>query len=131
MCICMCICTYTHTHTNIRTFTYFSISYTSPNKSGKNNSIETQQNGRDKHVLFVPVSKQFPKIRIFTRQAAELANKRILVSIDSWDETSKFPTGFCLSLFWNASVAQNAHLMLCAKRRVCGWWCDVMCICII
>jgi len=62
-------------------------------------SIETLQHGRDKHVLFVPVSKQFPKIRIFTRQAAELQTKRILVAIDSWDERSRFPTGvFSLSL---------------------------------
>ena len=56
-------------------------------------NIETQQSGRDKHVLFIPVSKQIPKIRIFTRQAAELEGKRILVSIDAWDETSRFPSG--------------------------------------
>jgi len=56
-------------------------------------SIETQEHGRDKHLLFVPVSRQIPKIRIFTRQAGELEKKRILVAIDSWDETSKFPSG--------------------------------------
>ena len=56
-------------------------------------SIEVQQGGRDKHVLFVPVSKQIPKVRIFTRQAAELAGKRILVAIDAWEQASRFPHG--------------------------------------
>jgi len=106
MYICIFVCVYVHTHTHTRThehtyahtFTYFSKSYTSPNKSGKNNSIETQQNGRDKRVLFVAVSKQFPKIRIFTRQAAKLATK-FLFPLFHGTKLQSFPLVFVCFCF--------------------------------
>ncbi|OQR89330.1 exosome complex exonuclease RRP44 [Achlya hypogyna] len=43
--------------------------------------------------LFVPVDRKVPKIRIATRQADTLLDKRIVVSIDSWPVDSRFPVG--------------------------------------
>lgn len=39
------------------------------------------------------MDKRIPKIRIKTRQASELLGKRIVVAIDSWDRTSRYPIG--------------------------------------
>jgi len=57
--------------------------------------------------LVVPVDRRIPRIRIVTRQvcmccsisdshcaqAATLANQRIVVNIDKWEKTSKYPQG--------------------------------------
>ncbi|GAQ85435.1 Ribonuclease II/R family protein [Klebsormidium nitens] len=45
------------------------------------------------HPLFVSVDRRVPKIRIQTRQLANLADKRIIVAIDKWDRTSRYPEG--------------------------------------
>ena len=42
---------------------------------------------------FRPVDARFPKVRLETRQAQALADKRILVAIDSWDAFSGWPRG--------------------------------------
>ncbi|KAL4428262.1 hypothetical protein ABPG75_002351 [Micractinium tetrahymenae] len=44
-------------------------------------------------VRFCPVERRFPYIRIQTRQAATLADKRIVVAIDSWEADSLYPSG--------------------------------------
>lgn len=44
-------------------------------------------------LLFVPVERRFPKIRIATRQGASLMDKRLVVAIDEWDATSAYPSG--------------------------------------
>ncbi|XP_052815273.1 exosome complex exonuclease RRP44-like [Mya arenaria] len=43
--------------------------------------------------LFVPAEKKMPKIRIETRQAADLCSQRIVVAIDSWPRNSRYPQG--------------------------------------
>eukprot|EP00873_Tetraselmis_striata_P021480 jgi/Tetstr1/441744/TSEL_029965.t1 len=43
-------------------------------------------------VLFVPVEKRFPRMRIQTRQAENLMDKRIVVAIDGWDVDSAYPS---------------------------------------
>lgn len=48
--------------------------------------------GATKH-LFVAAEKKIPKVRIETRQADILANQRIIVAIDCWPRTSRYPTG--------------------------------------
>ena len=48
--------------------------------------------GATKH-LFVAAEKKIPKVRIETRQADVLANQRIIVAIDCWPRTSRYPTG--------------------------------------
>ncbi|KAG0616163.1 hypothetical protein M758_5G094800 [Ceratodon purpureus] len=43
--------------------------------------------------LFVSADRRIPKIRIQTRQIANLIDKRIMVSVDSWEPTSRYPNG--------------------------------------
>ncbi|ETV87152.1 hypothetical protein H257_02135 [Aphanomyces astaci] len=45
------------------------------------------------NVLFVPVDRKIPKIRMITRQHDTLLDKRIVVAIDSWPVDSRFPLG--------------------------------------
>ena len=52
------------------------------------------RSGRRQQTVFVlPMDKRIPKIRIRTRQAAELLGQRILVTIDSWERDSRYPNG--------------------------------------
>ena len=44
-------------------------------------------------VFLVPMDKRIPKIRIRTRLASELVGKRIVVTMDSWDQDSRYPVG--------------------------------------
>ena len=43
--------------------------------------------------LFVPAERKIPKIRIETRQAESLSSQKIIVAIDSWPRTSRYPFG--------------------------------------
>lgn len=45
------------------------------------------------HALFVSKDRRIPKIRIQTRQLGNLLNKRIVVTVDSWDRLSRYPSG--------------------------------------
>ncbi|KAF4611727.1 hypothetical protein D9613_003992 [Agrocybe pediades] len=44
-------------------------------------------------VFATPVSRLLPRIRIRTRQAPSLIGQKILVTIDRWDVTSRYPEG--------------------------------------
>lgn len=44
-------------------------------------------------VFATPVSRLLPRIRLRTRQAPSLINQKILVTIDRWDNTSRYPEG--------------------------------------
>ena len=48
--------------------------------------------GATRH-LFVAAERKIPKVRIETRQAEILANQRIIVAIDCWPRTSRYPSG--------------------------------------
>jgi len=48
--------------------------------------------GSTRHI-FVPAEKQIPKVRIETRQSANLVGQRIIVAIDSWPRNSRYPLG--------------------------------------
>ncbi|OJJ49369.1 hypothetical protein ASPZODRAFT_60114 [Penicilliopsis zonata CBS 506.65] len=58
-------------------------------------STGTQVNSgrRQQNVFVLPMDKRVPKIRVRTRQGAELVGQRILVTIDAWDRDSRYPTG--------------------------------------
>eukprot|EP00873_Tetraselmis_striata_P021093 jgi/Tetstr1/441357/TSEL_029608.t1 len=45
------------------------------------------------NLLFVPVDKRLPRIRIQTRQADNLMDKRLVVAVDRWDVDSAYPAG--------------------------------------
>ncbi|KAI0076851.1 RNB-domain-containing protein [Panus rudis PR-1116 ss-1] len=44
-------------------------------------------------VFATPVSRLLPRIRLRTRQAPQLLGQKILVTIDRWDATSRYPEG--------------------------------------
>ena len=51
------------------------------------------QGRKQQTVFLIPMDKRIPKIRLRTRQADELLGKRVLVTIDSWDQDSRYPMG--------------------------------------
>lgn len=44
-------------------------------------------------VFATPVDRKLPRIRMRTRQAPTLLDQKILVSIDRWENTSRYPEG--------------------------------------
>ncbi|KAG8533308.1 uncharacterized protein KY384_002091 [Bacidia gigantensis] len=58
-----------------------------------NTSAGGLQNRRQQTVFFRPMDKRIPKIRLRTRQAETLVGKRILVTIDAWEQDSRYPVG--------------------------------------
>ncbi|KAG2013854.1 mitotic control protein dis3 [Coprinopsis cinerea AmutBmut pab1-1] len=55
--------------------------------SSNSTSLSTQT------VFATPVSRLLPRIRLRTRQAPSLVGQKILVSIDRWEVTSRYPEG--------------------------------------
>ena len=43
--------------------------------------------------IFVAAEKKIPRVRIETRQSSLLVGQRIIVAIDSWPRTSRYPLG--------------------------------------
>lgn len=57
-------------------------------------SVSSASQGRKQDTVFlIPMDKKIPKIRLRTRQVAELLGKRLLVAIDAWDRDSRHPVG--------------------------------------
>ena len=56
-------------------------------------SSAAKQGRKQQTVFLIPMDKRIPKIRLRTRQADELLGKRILVTIDIWDQSSRYPEG--------------------------------------
>ncbi|KAI4203718.1 MAG: hypothetical protein LQ346_001728 [Caloplaca aetnensis] len=56
-------------------------------------SSKIKQSRRQQTVFLIPMDKRVPKIRLRTRQAEELLGKRVVVTIDSWDQDSRYPVG--------------------------------------
>lgn len=56
-------------------------------------SSTAKQSRRQQTVFLIPMDKRIPKIRLRTRQAEELMGKRVLVTIDSWNQDTRYPVG--------------------------------------
>ncbi|KAL0484556.1 nuclear exosome complex RNAse Dis3/RPR44 [Acrasis kona] len=77
-------------------------------------STNDPKDGLVMRVLFSPVDRSIPKIRISTRQCLSLMNKRITVSIDEWKSDSKFPDGHYMSTLgdiYNTDVESRVILL--------------------
>lgn len=61
-----------------------------PPKSGRNRPLSDASTS---YVLFLPVERKYPAIKIQTRQAATLSDKRFVVAIDNWEADSIHPMG--------------------------------------
>ncbi|KAJ3105535.1 aconitate hydratase [Phlyctochytrium planicorne] len=59
---------------------------------GKKDSA-AQARTQTQSIYFWPMDKRIPKIRIRTRQLGNLLGKRIMVAIDAWPKTSRYPQG--------------------------------------
>lgn len=51
------------------------------------------QGRRQDSVFLIPMDKKIPKIRLRTRQVADLLGKRLLVAMDAWERDSRHPVG--------------------------------------
>ena len=56
-------------------------------------SSAAKQGRKQQTVFLMPMDKRIPKIRLRTRQADELFGKRVLVTIDAWEQSSRYPEG--------------------------------------
>ncbi|KAJ5086626.1 hypothetical protein NUU61_007933 [Penicillium alfredii] len=65
------------------------VGHVDPNSTGS----QSASGRRQQMVFLLPMDKRVPKIRVRTRQASDLLDQRILVTIDSWDRNSRYPTG--------------------------------------
>lgn len=52
-----------------------------------------KQGRRQETVFVIPMDKKIPKIRLRTRQVADILGKRIVVTIDAWTRDSRNPVG--------------------------------------
>ncbi|KAJ9134019.1 Exosome complex exonuclease dis3 [Pleurostoma richardsiae] len=76
-------------------------------------SQSAKQGRKQDTVFLIPMDKKIPKIRLRTRQVAELLGKRILVTIDAWDRDSRHPVGhFVRSLGELESKAAETEALL-------------------
>ena len=63
------------------------------------NSVSSDFRNRGSQPVFVrPLDRRIPRIRIRTRQLEELLGQKIVVSIDRWDATTRFPEGHLVSV---------------------------------
>ncbi|CAA21102.1 exosome 3'-5' exoribonuclease subunit Dis3 [Schizosaccharomyces pombe] len=58
-----------------------------------NATIAQSKGGSQQTVLLTPMDRRVPKIRFRTRQAPRLVGRRIVVAIDLWDASSRYPEG--------------------------------------
>lgn len=65
------------------------VGHIDPSSASKSSSQGRKQDS----VFLVPMDKKIPKIRLRTRQVAELLGKRLLVTMDSWERDSRHPVG--------------------------------------
>lgn len=77
-------------------------------------SAKIQQSRRQQTVFLIPMDKRVPKIRLRTRQAEELMGKRVVVTIDSWDQDSRYPVGHFVRSLGNLETkdAETEALLL-------------------
>ncbi|KAL9130993.1 MAG: hypothetical protein Q9217_000982 [Psora testacea] len=58
-----------------------------------NSTSNAHQSRKQQTVFLLPMDKRIPKIRLRTRQAEALVGKRIVVTIDAWEQDSRYPVG--------------------------------------
>ncbi|KAL8646705.1 MAG: hypothetical protein Q9210_005980 [Variospora velana] len=77
-------------------------------------SSKVKQSRRQQTVFLIPMDKRVPKIRLRTRQAEELMGKRVVVTIDSWDQDSRYPVGHFVRALGNleTKAAETEALLL-------------------
>jgi len=73
---------------------------------------------RGAHHTFVPANHSIPRIRIETRQGPTLLGQRIIVSIDSWPRSSRFPQGHFVSALGKIGDKDTENEVLLLEHEV-------------
>lgn len=68
--------------------------------------------------LFTPADRRIPRIRIETRQASTLAGQRIMVAIDGWPRTSRYPNGHFVRSLGDAGDKDTEQEVLLLEHDV-------------
>ncbi|XP_072884204.1 exosome complex exonuclease RRP44 [Hemitrygon akajei] len=68
--------------------------------------------------LFTPADRRIPRIRIETRQAAALEKHRIIVVIDGWPRSSRYPNGHFVKTLGNAGDKETETEVLLLEHDV-------------
>lgn len=68
--------------------------------------------------LFVPGDRRIPIIRIETRQYESLKNQRLVVAIDSWPRTSRYPLGHYVKSLGNIGDKDTENQVLLLEHDV-------------
>ncbi|KAK9479195.1 hypothetical protein V1514DRAFT_328717 [Lipomyces japonicus] len=77
-------------------------------------TIAANAGRRQTSVFLIPMNRCIPKIRLRTRQAANLLGKRVLAAVDSWEPTSRYPEGHFIRVLGDleAKDAETEALLL-------------------
>lgn len=77
-------------------------------------SSKIKQSRKQQTLFLIPMDKRVPKIRLRTRQADELIGRRVVVSIDAWDQDSRYPVGHFVRSLGNLETkeAETEALLL-------------------
>ena len=73
---------------------------------------------RGTHHTFVPANHNIPRIRIETRQGSTLLGQRIVVSIDSWPRSSRFPQGHFVTALGQIGDKETENEVLLLEHDV-------------
>ena len=68
--------------------------------------------------LFVAAERSIPHIRLETRQADTLLHKRIIVNIDSWPRSSRFPHGHLVKILGDIGDKETENEVLLLEHDV-------------
>lgn len=68
--------------------------------------------------LFVPSERRIPKIRIETHQGEDLLSKRIVVSIDSWPQYSRYPQGHFVTVLGEVGDKDTENQVLLLEHDI-------------
>jgi exosome complex exonuclease DIS3/RRP44 len=56
-------------------------------------ALDKNQSGAVQSAIFVPADRRMPHVRIRSRQVSSLVGQRVVVALDSWPRTSRYPLG--------------------------------------
>ncbi|BFZ57653.1 exosome catalytic subunit dis3 [Savitreella phatthalungensis] len=78
-------------------------------------SVSSDYRNRGLQPVYVrPLDRRIPRIRIRTRQLASLLDQKLVVSVDRWSETTRFPEGHLISVLGSLESieAETSALLL-------------------
>ena len=77
---------------------------------------------REEYVLLPPLDRRIPKVRIRTRQRAQLGGQRVLVAIDDWPLDSHYPNGHLVRVIGSAQDWQTEIECLLLRHSIFPRW---------